>query len=280
MTLDTDLEFDAAGQIYHGIFAKLKRLDIYDSAQPVDLYGHALADFYNRFVGDYAADIPVFQRLLPSRDSRVLDLACGSGRVGIALAREGYTVDGVELSQDMLDLVDLNLTHEKPAVRERLSFVRGDMSGFEMPHQYDLILIGVTSISLLLTPEQRAGLFASVKRHLKPEGRFVFDVLDFEDGRWKRFDDHQDVWAREVEEGQDFAIIGQKFFPERGIFTFNVYRELISWSGETVRTLGASTKAFLLRDDLVPAMEAQGLVLQDEFLQGDLRFFVARHAEQ
>jgi SAM-dependent methyltransferase len=280
MTSTADIAFDAAGQIYHGIFAKLKQLGIYDSAQPVDLYGHGLADFYNRFVGDYAADFPVFQKLLRSKDARVLDLACGSARVGIALAREGYTVDGVELSQDMLDLVDGNLAHEKPGVRERLTFVRGDMSAFEMPHQYDLILIGVTSISLLLTPEQRAGLFACVKRHLKPDGRFVFDVLDFEEGRWKQFDDYQDVWAREVDDGQDFAIIGQKFFPERGIFTFNVYREFITWSGETTRTIGASTKAFLLRDDLIPAMKAHGLAMEDEFLQGDLRYFVARHAEQ
>jgi SAM-dependent methyltransferase len=279
VTPEVNIELDATGQIYHGIFAKLKRLDIYDSAQPVDLYGRGLADFYNRFVGDYIADIPIFHKLLPSKDARVLDLACGSGRIGIALAREGYTVDGVELSQDMLDLVDLNLANEKPAVRERLSFVRGDMSAFEMPHLYDLIVIGVTSISLLLTPEQRANLFASVKRHLKPGGLFVFDVLDFEDERWKQFDDYQDVWARDVEDGQDVAIIGQKFFPERGIFTFNVYREFIAWSGETTRTIGASTKAFLLRDDLIPAMKAHGLVLQDEFLQGDLRFFVVRHAE-
>jgi SAM-dependent methyltransferase len=273
------IELDETGQIYHGIFAKLKRLDIYDSAQPVDLYEHGLADFYNRFVGDYAGDIPVFEKLLPSKDARVLDLACGSGRVGIALAREGYTVDGVELSQDMLDLVERNLANEKPGVRDRLTFVRGDMSAFAMPHQYDLILISVTSISLLLTREQRAGLFASVKRHLKPDGRFVFDVLDFEDGRWKQFDDYQDVWAREVDDGQDVAIIGQKFFPDRGIFTFNVYREFIAWSGETTRTLGASTKAFLLRDDLIPAMREHGLVLEDEFLQNDLRFFVVRHAE-
>ena len=269
----------AGADAYHGIFALLRKLDIFDDALSVDLYGEQFAGFYNRFVGEYAADIPVFQRLLPATpDARVLDLACGSGRIGIAMARDGATVDGLELSPHMLALVEANLAGERPEVRDRLRFLQGDMTAFDLPDRYDLILVGVTSISLLHTPAQRHDLFACARRHLKPGGKFVFDILDLDDERWRRHDHYLDVWAREVDEGQDFAIVGQRFFPERRQFAFNVYRELVGWDGQTSRAIGTSVKAWLGRDELVQAMAGAGLALVEEFEQGDVRFFVAQAA--
>ena len=262
---------------FHGIFAKLSGLDIYDV--PVsDLYGSGLADFYDRFVCDYVADIPVFQRLLPCVDARVLDLACGSGRIGIPLARAGAFVDGIELSADMIVLAEKHLEQESAETRSRLSFIQGDMSRFTLPHQYDLIIVGVTSISLLLKSEQRTSLFEEVARHLKPGGKFIFDILDFSEERWKKFDNHLEVWSKEVNDGQDFAIVGQRVFPESKQFTFNVYREFISWDGSTKRTIGSSTKAWLERDDLVEALSSCGLALIEEFHQGDIKFFVTQLA--
>jgi SAM-dependent methyltransferase len=269
----------AADDAYHGIFGQLRKLDIYDDTLSVDLYGEQFADFYNRFVGDYAGDIPVFQRLLADTpDARVLDLACGSGRIGIAMARGGATVDGLELSPHMLDLVEGNLAGERPDVRARLRFMQGDMGAFDLPDRYDLILVGVTSISLLLAPAQRSGLFACARRHLKPGGKFVFDILDLEGERWRRHDHYLDVWAREVDEGQDFAIVGQRFYPERRQFAFNVYREVVGWDGQTSRAIGTSVKAWLERGELIEAMAAEGLVLVEEFEQGEVRFFVAQAA--
>lgn len=275
MSSDAPNKDDPSG--FHGIFAKLSGLDIYDV--PVsDLYGSGLADFYDRFVCDFVGDIPVFQRLLPCVDARVLDLACGSGRIGIPLARAGAFVDGIELSADMLVLAEEHLAKENPETRSRLRFFQGDMCHFTLPQKYDLIIVGVTSISLLLTSEQRTSLFEEVARHLKPGGKFVFDILDFSEERWKKFDNHMDVWSKEVEDGHDFAIIGQRFFPESKLFTFNVYREFISWDGSTKRTIGSSTKAWLERDDLVEALSSCGLTLIEEFHQGDLKFFVTQLA--
>jgi len=84
---------------YHGIFASLEKLDIFD-AEPggPDLYGPNLAAFYDRFVEDYAGDIPLFQRLLPKDNVQVLDLACGSGRIAIHLA--GMFVKSCALSRE------------------------------------------------------------------------------------------------------------------------------------------------------------------------------------
>src|SRR4051794_30835542 len=85
----------------HGIFAKMEAAGVCDA--PVrDLYDEGLSDFYDGFMAEYAADIPLFEELAPSLDARVLDLASGAGRITTALARFGLTVDGLELSRAML----------------------------------------------------------------------------------------------------------------------------------------------------------------------------------
>jgi methylation protein MtfA len=269
-------ELDAEG--FHGIFSKLRTLNVCEGA-PGDLYDSCFADFYNGFVGDLVSDIPLFERY-SSADAHVLDLACGSGRIGIALAKRGYRVDGLELSQDMLDLVERNLEDEDPAVRARLRFIKGDMSAFALPDRYDLIVIGVTSISLLLSSAQRLGLFGSVREHLRPGGKFIFDILDLEQDRWKALDHFQDVWSRETDEGLDFGIVGQRFFPERRQFAFNVYRERVGWDGETQRAIGTSVKAWLERDELVAELEASGLAVAESFSTGSQLYFVVGHQEQ
>src|SRR5262249_7908249 len=147
---------------------------------------------------------------LPSAGARVLDLASGAGRIGIALAKAGAHVDGLELSPAMLALVEKNLAKEPQEIRSRLSFFRGDMSCFSLAYRYDLIILGTTSISLLPEPSQRQALFHSVACHLKPGGKFVFDILNLTGERWKELDNFIDLWSHEDEDGQDFAIVGQR----------------------------------------------------------------------
>jgi SAM-dependent methyltransferase len=267
----------ASGPRYHGIFRQLRDLNIYGEHSE-DLYGAELSGFYDRFVGEFVGDVPVFQKWLEGRGDRILDLACGSGRIGIAMARLGVRVDGLELSRAMLDRAEQHVANESAEVAARLRFIQGDMSNFELGERYGLVVLGVTSISLLLSEQQRLGLFKCVHRHLGPSGRFVFDIMDFAEGRWQQFDNFQEVWSREGDDGQDFAIVGQKFYPEERVFCFNVYQERVGWGGETTRTIGYSTKAWLDREELLESMQASGLELVEDFRLGQTRYFVAKRA--
>jgi SAM-dependent methyltransferase len=264
---------------YHGIFAKLSDLNLYE-ANSDQVYGPELADFYNRFVADFTGDIPIFQRFLLSPSARTLDLACGSGRIGIGLARLGYTVDGLDLSPDMLALADQNLSSEPEAVKQRVSFALGDMTDFSLPHRYDLIVIGVTSISLLLTEQERMNLFTAVRKHLLPSGKLIFDFLNLEGDLWKEHDHHLDIWSAETDEGLDFAIVGQRFFPEERTFTFNVYRERVGWDGATQRAIGSSTKAWLSADELIESMRMCGLQTTDRLEISPMIYLVAEVADK
>jgi S-adenosylmethionine-dependent methyltransferase len=57
----------------------------------------------------------------------VLDVGCGQGSQAIRLARDGYEVTGVDLSEELLDEARTAGSAEPPEVRDRLRFERGDL---------------------------------------------------------------------------------------------------------------------------------------------------------
>lgn len=259
---------------FHGIFSGLRDLDLIDSVTD-NIYSGDFAKFWPRYAGAEINDIPVYSRFLLTRQEHILDLACGDGRIGLALAIEGFRVDGLELSADMLDQCDARLVHESDEVRERLRFFEGDMCNFSLPYRYELIILGATSISLLLRHEERVCLFNSVRRHMKSNGKFIFDIIDFSGDLWKKHDHYLKVLSHENDEGQEFAIVGQRLNPKQKKFTLNVYREKVSWSGETTRALGTSTKAWLEEADVRNAAQEACLTIVDDFHIGNHHYFVA-----
>jgi ubiquinone/menaquinone biosynthesis C-methylase UbiE len=256
-----------------GIFSKLADLNIFER-RPGDVYDADFADLYDWLVDDYAGDLAMFEKhLVPG--ARVLDLACGSGRIGIPLARRGYSVDGLDLSRDMLARAEAKAAREGEEVRARLSFGHGDMSDFALPNRYDLILIAITSISLLPSADARAGLFRCARAHLASGGRLIFDFLDLSDERWHAMHNAYDVVSREGDDGVDFAITGQRFFPERRQFTYNIYREIVGWDGETKRALASSVKTWLDADELESELGAAGFRVAERHELNGIIFFVA-----
>ena len=107
-----------------------------------------------------------------------LELAAGSGRIAIALARKGHDVTGLELSPGMIERAEGRAARLPLDVRARLRFVRADMSRFAVPdRQFGLIFVAYNSFWLLATPAQQARCLECVRTHLAPGGRFVLDVF-------------------------------------------------------------------------------------------------------
>ena len=103
--------------------------------------------------------------------SRVLDLACGTGRVAIPLARRGYTVAGLDISQRSLDVArrdgpELDLRH-------------GDMR--ELPWDdasFDAVVNIWTAFGYFPTQAEDERALAEVVRVLEPGGIFVLDTVN------------------------------------------------------------------------------------------------------
>jgi SAM-dependent methyltransferase len=112
---------------------------------------------------------------------RVLELACGSGRLTLPIAAapelpEEMTITGVELSDEMLDLARQKAAAAGDRAARRVVFSPGDMRTWTSPDTFDLVLIGCSSITHLLTLDDRLAVWRRAHALLEPGGRFVVDV--------------------------------------------------------------------------------------------------------
>ena len=129
----------------------------YDAAVPV---GPGEVDFYLELARE-AAD-----QGLPT-----LELACGSGRIAVPLAREGVRLVGLDNSPAMLARA-----REKSAGLAGVEWVEGDMRSFDLGRLFGLVIIPVASLQPLLTTEDQMACLRCAHRHLAPGGRLAFEL--------------------------------------------------------------------------------------------------------
>jgi SAM-dependent methyltransferase len=99
-----------------------------------------------------------------------LELAIGTGRVGIALADRGVPVTGIELSAPMV----AQLRRKVDATA--LPVVIGDMATTTVPGTFSVVYLVWNSISNLRTQEEQVQCFRNAAHHLSPGGRFVIEL--------------------------------------------------------------------------------------------------------
>lgn len=103
---------------------------------------------------------------------RLLDLACGTGELSIRLAKDGFDVTGVDLSDDMLTVANSKASR----VGVGIQFYQQNMAELDGLGQFDVINIFCDSLNYLQTENEVADTFRSVHRHLTKDGLFMFDV--------------------------------------------------------------------------------------------------------
>jgi SAM-dependent methyltransferase len=122
-------------------------------------------------------DLPLYLAMAAESPGRVLELACGTGRVLLPLARQGATVTGLDISPHMLAVARRKLAAETPEVQAPVTLVEGDMSEFSLPNAYGLILIPYRAFQALLTRADQRGCLECCAKHLLPDGRLVINVF-------------------------------------------------------------------------------------------------------
>lgn len=103
---------------------------------------------------------------------RVLEPACGSGRLVAELARRGHRVHGFDLNGRMLDFARARLA--KRGLRASLAL--GDMSAFRARGSFDLAHCLVSTFKYLLDERAAASHLRCVARALAPGGLYVLGL--------------------------------------------------------------------------------------------------------
>lgn len=107
----------------------------------------------------------------PSAKS-VLDLACGTGEIGVRLAKLGFNVTGVDLSADMLTIAQQKASETGVDI----PFFQQNMSELELPNRYDIIIIFCDSLNYLEREKEVVETFRRCQMLLNDDGLLLFDV--------------------------------------------------------------------------------------------------------
>lgn len=138
----------------------------------------SIAEFYDAtLVYQERKDVEFYVVEARASGGPVLELGCGTGRVLLPTARAGIKITGLDTSANMLARCRAKLEAEPEAVRARARLEQGDLVSFELGRQFALITMPFRPFQHLLTAEQQLGCLHSVRRHLAPRGRLIFDVF-------------------------------------------------------------------------------------------------------
>jgi SAM-dependent methyltransferase len=103
-------------------------------------------------------------------DGRALELAIGTGRIGLPLSQHGVPVHGVEVSRAMADRL-----RAKPG-GEAISVTIGDMATTRVDGEFTVAYLVFNTINNLTTQEAQVACFRNVAQHLAPGGCFVIET--------------------------------------------------------------------------------------------------------
>jgi len=118
---------------------------------------------------NFTEDIDFYLKQTEKYGGPVLELACGTGRVTLAVAGKGIEVYGIDIAASMLSRAKAKALEKGFEVK----FIRGDIRDFKIDRKFNLILLPFNSICHLHDLESIRACFTCVKEHIKPEGRFV-----------------------------------------------------------------------------------------------------------
>ena len=129
------------------------------------------AKVYDIIYGKYKDDIDFYRKEARKVKGKVLEIACGTGRVYLELLKDGVDAYGIDISENMLEVLkkkakELGL---KPKVK------KADMRNFRFNIKFSLIIIPFRSFLHNLTIEDQIKTLKNIKKHLAPNGKLILN---------------------------------------------------------------------------------------------------------
>ena len=162
--------------------------------------------YYDLTYGRNLKDLPFYEDITNNFKGKVLEVACGSGRVYLELLKAGVDIYGIDLSQKMLDGLKKNAT----AMDLKPKVSLADMRNFNLDNTFDMIIIPGRSFIHNITTDDQLGTLKCCRKHLADNGSLVMNL----------FYPNRDVMATKY--GRETVMEMGK--PVEGM-------ELVTWSG-------------------------------------------------
>jgi len=180
-------------------------------------------------------DIPYYFDKLADVKGAILEAGVGTGRMLIPLLQKGFSVDGVDISPDMLAKCKANLNERGLAA----NLYQQDLTKLDLPQKYSVIIMPTGSFCLLPREIVKDALSAFFS-HLEVGGKLIVDI----------------IFPSEFKQGETFSQI-YPFDDGTGILYTNFHRE-IDWVNQKTSHV---IRYELLRDGEIQQSELSNFTL-------------------
>ena len=140
-------------------------------------YYDVMAPYYDTLVPrDVKGVCDSLEEILKRHNQKkeILDLGCGTGRFTMALAKRGYRIQGLDVSDEMLKVAKANAKKRNL----KINFIRTDIRNFKLKRKANVIWARGSLGDLLKLSDFKRAL-KNIKNNLSKNGIFIFDVRDY-----------------------------------------------------------------------------------------------------
>lgn len=221
-------------------------------------------------------DVEFYRQYARKTGGKVLELACGTGRVTIPLAEAGFEVWGIDLSFPMLSILKRKMKELGGESARRMHISQADMADFELRRKFDLIIVPFRAFQALTSEERVRSSLNHIKNHLKDDGLFIVDVFKPDwrmDESWVNTEEQFD-WVKNDEAGGK-TIIRTRL--RRSIDTLNqiIHPEIIYYiedpSGARERIAEQLSLKYYYQYQMEVLLVVSGFVIHETFGYYDKR---------
>jgi 2-polyprenyl-3-methyl-5-hydroxy-6-metoxy-1,4-benzoquinol methylase len=180
---------------------------------------------------------------------KLLDICCGFGRISTELARRGFAVTGVDITESYLQ------TAKEDAADENLDieYINADARKFSRENYFDAAVNLYTSFGYFANPKEDLLLVSNVYKSLKKGGSFIIETL-----------------------GKEIAVLNfveTEWFERAGYKVLTEYEVLDSWSilkNRWILLKDGKTFEKTFTQRLYSASELRALMLEAGFEKVDI----------
>lgn len=101
----------------------------------------------------------------------VCDLACGTGNITVPLAKRGYSMTGIDVSEDMLNVA------QKKSAGLNILYLNQNMASLDLYGTMGAFTCMIDGINYIISPKALINMFTRIKTcFLDKGGLFIFDI--------------------------------------------------------------------------------------------------------
>lgn len=129
---------------------------------------YSMAKYYDLFYANksYEKETQFLKNIINSR-KKVLDVGCGTGIHMCLLEKNGYSVDGIDLSRDMLEIAK---------TRTKGTLYQGDLLNYSINKKYDAIISMFAVFNHLKNYDEFESAILHWISHLNDNGILIIDL--------------------------------------------------------------------------------------------------------